>query len=149
VGRIERSLFMLEWMKDPELRRRVQVGLHKGEARNALARAVFFNSSTAKVTCAIEALRTSVTVQADSTQSLPPSSSGTPSTSSVLIGALGDHGIDIERVPGSPFTNRMGAHHPDWRLHLAGCNAVGVLTGSSFHDKLVLMVIATWTAATD
>ena len=43
VGRIERSLFMLEWMKDPELRRRVQVGLNKGEARNALARAVFFN----------------------------------------------------------------------------------------------------------
>ena len=30
-------------MKDPELRRRVQVGLNKGEARNALARAVFFN----------------------------------------------------------------------------------------------------------
>ena len=43
VGRIERSLFMLEWMRDPELRRRVQVGLNKGEARNALARAVFFN----------------------------------------------------------------------------------------------------------
>ena len=43
VGRIERSLFMLEWMKDPEQRRRVQVGLNKGEARNALARAVFFN----------------------------------------------------------------------------------------------------------
>ncbi|WP_213807823.1 Tn3 family transposase [Granulicella sp. dw_53] len=43
IGRIERSLFMLEWMKDPELRRRVQVGLNKGEARNALARAVFFN----------------------------------------------------------------------------------------------------------
>jgi len=34
---------MLEWMKDPELRRRVQVGLNKGEAKNALARAVFFN----------------------------------------------------------------------------------------------------------
>jgi hypothetical protein len=30
-------------MKDTELRRRVQVGLNKGEARNALARAVFFN----------------------------------------------------------------------------------------------------------
>jgi TnpA family transposase len=30
VGRIERSLFMLEWMKDPELRRRVQAGLNKG-----------------------------------------------------------------------------------------------------------------------
>lgn len=43
VGRIERTLFMLEWMQDPEVRRRVQVGLNKGEARNALARAVFFN----------------------------------------------------------------------------------------------------------
>jgi TnpA family transposase len=43
VGRIERTLFMLEWMRDPELRRRVQVGLNKGEARNSLARAVFFN----------------------------------------------------------------------------------------------------------
>ena len=43
VGRIERSLFMLEWMKDPESRKRVQVGLNKGEAKNALARAVFFN----------------------------------------------------------------------------------------------------------
>jgi len=43
VGRTERTLFMLEWMQDPELRRRVQVGLNKGEARNALVRAVFFN----------------------------------------------------------------------------------------------------------
>ena len=43
IGRIERSLLMLEWMKDPELRRRVQVGLNKGRARNALARAGFFN----------------------------------------------------------------------------------------------------------
>ena len=34
---------MLEWMKDPALRRRVQVGLNKGEAKNALARGVFFN----------------------------------------------------------------------------------------------------------
>jgi len=43
VGRMERTLFMLEWMQDPEPRKRVQVGLNKGEARNALARAVFFN----------------------------------------------------------------------------------------------------------
>ena len=42
-GRLERTLFMLEWIQSPELRRRVQVGLNKGEARNALARAVFFN----------------------------------------------------------------------------------------------------------
>lgn len=43
LGRIERTLFTLEWLQDTELRRRVHVGLNKGEARNALARAVFFN----------------------------------------------------------------------------------------------------------
>jgi TnpA family transposase len=39
IGRIERTLFMLDWFRDPALRRRVQAGLNK-EARNALARAV-------------------------------------------------------------------------------------------------------------
>ena len=34
---------MFEWIKEPELRRRVQIGLNKGEVENALARAVFFN----------------------------------------------------------------------------------------------------------
>ena len=31
VGHMERTLFRLEWMQDPELRKRVQVGLNKGE----------------------------------------------------------------------------------------------------------------------
>ena len=43
IGRIERTLFTLRWLQDPDLRTRVTVGLNKGEARNALARAVFFN----------------------------------------------------------------------------------------------------------
>lgn len=43
IGRIERSLYTLEWLQSPELRRRVQGGLNKGEAKHALARAVFFN----------------------------------------------------------------------------------------------------------
>lgn len=43
LGRIERTLFTLEWLRDPALRRRANAGLNKGEARNALARAVFFN----------------------------------------------------------------------------------------------------------
>jgi len=34
---------MLEWMKDPELRRRSMADPIEGEARNALASAVFFN----------------------------------------------------------------------------------------------------------
>ena len=36
-------MFTLDWLQNVELRRRVQVGLNKGEAKNALARAVFFN----------------------------------------------------------------------------------------------------------
>ena len=43
VGRLERSLFTLDWISDPALRRRANAGLNKGEARNALARAVFFH----------------------------------------------------------------------------------------------------------
>jgi TnpA family transposase len=42
IGRIERTLFTLKWLRDPVLRRRVSAGLNKGEARNSLARAVFF-----------------------------------------------------------------------------------------------------------
>ena len=41
-GRIERTLFILDWLQSVELRRRVHAGLNKGEARIALARAVFF-----------------------------------------------------------------------------------------------------------
>lgn len=43
VGRLQRSKFMLDWLRNPELRRRAGAGLNKGEARNALARAVFFH----------------------------------------------------------------------------------------------------------
>ena len=43
IGRIERTLFMLDWVDDPEQRRRTGSILNKGEARNALARAIFFN----------------------------------------------------------------------------------------------------------
>ncbi|WP_028215621.1 Tn3 family transposase, partial [Paraburkholderia mimosarum] len=42
VGRIERTRFILDWLQNVELRRRVHAGLNKGEARNALARSVFF-----------------------------------------------------------------------------------------------------------
>ena len=43
VGRIERSLFMLDWTTDPDMRRRAQVGLNKGEAHHALKRAINFH----------------------------------------------------------------------------------------------------------
>src|SRR3546814_4395777 len=37
LGRLERSIFMLDWLRDIDLRRRTQAGLNKGEARNAPA----------------------------------------------------------------------------------------------------------------
>ena len=43
VGRIERTLFTLQWLSDPTLRQRRHAGLNKGEASNALRRAVFFH----------------------------------------------------------------------------------------------------------
>ena len=44
IGRVERSLFMLDWIEDPQLRRDCHAGLSKGEARHTLARAVFAHS---------------------------------------------------------------------------------------------------------
>lgn len=43
IGRIERTLFTLDWLEDPQLRRASTVELNKGESRNALARAVCFH----------------------------------------------------------------------------------------------------------
>ena len=43
IGRLERTLFTLDWLRSSDLRRRANAGLNKGEARNALARAVFFH----------------------------------------------------------------------------------------------------------
>ena len=43
IRRIERSIHMLTWLRDPSFRRRVTAGLNKGEARHKLARAVFFH----------------------------------------------------------------------------------------------------------
>jgi NAD(P)-dependent dehydrogenase (short-subunit alcohol dehydrogenase family) len=43
LGKLERTFFTLQWLQDPELRRRSHVGLNKGEQQNPLRRAVFFN----------------------------------------------------------------------------------------------------------
>ena len=43
LGRLERTLFTLDWLDDPELRRRTSQELNKGESRNSLARAVFLH----------------------------------------------------------------------------------------------------------
>ena len=43
MGRIERTLFTLQWLSDPALRQRSHALLNKGEASNALCQAVFFH----------------------------------------------------------------------------------------------------------
>ena len=43
LGRLERTLFTLDWLEDPELRRETSRELNKGESRNSLARAVFIH----------------------------------------------------------------------------------------------------------
>ena len=43
LGRLERTLFTLDWLESSALRRRAHDELNKGEARNSLARAVFFH----------------------------------------------------------------------------------------------------------
>ena len=44
IGRIERTLFMLDWIENADLRMECQAGLNKGESRHSLARAVFAHS---------------------------------------------------------------------------------------------------------
>ncbi|GFZ99534.1 Tn3 family transposase [Sphingobium fuliginis] len=43
VGRIERTLFMIDWILDAGLPRQAQIGLNKGEAHHALKRAISFH----------------------------------------------------------------------------------------------------------
>jgi TnpA family transposase len=40
LGRIERTLFMLDWLESPELRRRCHAGLNKSEQRHSLAQVI-------------------------------------------------------------------------------------------------------------
>jgi len=49
LGRIERTLFMLDWLESPQLRQRCQSGLNKSEQRHVLAQVicaiVYWNST--------------------------------------------------------------------------------------------------------
>ena len=40
IGRVERTLFIIDWVLDPDMRRRAQLGLNKGEAHHALKNAL-------------------------------------------------------------------------------------------------------------
>ncbi|MDE4134770.1 Tn3 family transposase [Phaeobacter sp. QD34_3] len=40
IGRVERTLFVIEWLLDADMQRRAQIGLNKGEAHHALKNAL-------------------------------------------------------------------------------------------------------------
>ena len=42
MGKIEKTIFILEYASNPEFRRRILIGLNKGESMNGMARAVYF-----------------------------------------------------------------------------------------------------------
>ena len=116
LGRIERTLFTLDWLQDIELRRRVQIGLNKGEAKNALARAVFFNrlgelrdrsfenqryraSGLNLVVAAIVLWNTAYLER--------------------VVQALRGHRKRGRQPPAPSVATGLGAHQPDGRLQLA------------------------------
>ena len=114
-GRIERTLFILDWLQSVELRRRVHAGLNKGEARNALARAVF--PSTGWEKSAIAALSSSATAPVASISSRRPLC--------MLWNTVS--GAGRQRAAWSckarrrfaaavPLAAGLGAHQPDGRL---------------------------------
>ena len=41
IGKIERTLFMLDWLENPDLRRRCHAGLNNSEQRHALTQAIY------------------------------------------------------------------------------------------------------------
>ena len=40
IGRVERTLFIIDWLLDADKQRRAQIGLNKGEAHHALKNAL-------------------------------------------------------------------------------------------------------------
>ena len=40
IGRVERTLFIIDWVLDPDMRRRAHIGLNKGESHHALKNAL-------------------------------------------------------------------------------------------------------------
>ncbi len=41
IGKVERTLFMLDWLENPDLRRRCHAGLNNSEQRHALTQAIY------------------------------------------------------------------------------------------------------------
>jgi TnpA family transposase len=113
IGKIERSLFGLDWYQDLELRRRVNAGLNKGEVRNALARRLLQPPGRAS--------RPLLRGPAGPRQRPDPTDSRHRAVERRLPGEGRGCAADTgrgssRRIPAAPLAARMGAHHPHGRL---------------------------------
>jgi hypothetical protein len=114
LGRLERTLFTLDWVNDPELRRTTGRELNKGESRNSLARPC---SSIGWAKSATVPMRTS-------SIAFRPQSSGHchHSLEYAVSGARRDRSAQGRGCPrssaGSSVPARLGARQPDRRLRL-------------------------------
>lgn len=123
IGRLERTLFTLDWIRNIDLRRRAHAGLNKGEARNALARALFFNRLG-------ELRDRQFENQVFRASGLNPAGRGHHSMEFALPcrsvreprSARGALGAGNQETHGSA---RMGAYQPDRRLYLERSAATG------------------------
>ncbi len=116
IGRLERMLFTLQWLQDPALRRRTNAGLNKGEARNALARAVFFHrlgeirdrSYENQRYCASGLNLVVAAITLWNTVYLERA-----------VSALREQGASRRQPPAAPDAPGLGSHQSDRGLHLA------------------------------
>ena len=116
LGRIERTLFTLDWLQDIELRRRVQIGLNKGEAKNALARAVFFNRLGELRDRSFENQRYRASGLNLVVAAIVLWNNGLPGTGGASVAGHRKRG---RQPPAPSVATGLGAHQPDGRLQLA------------------------------
>ena len=117
IGRIERTLFMFNWIENADLRKECQAGLNKGEARHSLARAVFAHaqgrihnrSDAAQQRRAMALNLVIAAITFWNTTYMDKAASHLAKTSPLYDTALLPHGV----------TARVGTHHPVRRLRLA------------------------------
>ena len=123
IGQIERTLFTLDWLQDVELRRRVNAGLNKGEAKNALARAVFFNRLGEVRDRSFEHQRYRASGLNLVVAAIRPMEHRLPPTRGP--GAGGRRPSRRRGPAAPPLAAGMGTHQPDRRLRLAAKQTSG------------------------
>ncbi|EHK53324.1 transposase Tn3 family protein [Mesorhizobium alhagi CCNWXJ12-2] len=117
LGRIERSLFMIEWYSSPVLRRRCQAGLNKARQRTNL------NAQSSSMSVANSATGRSKVRHSAHRASILSSARSSIGIRSILTARSQNVGQEHSRdAAEAHLAAELGAHQPDRHLHL-GCRA--------------------------